>query len=626
MRTLQELTTLDMSNNRLTGRIPSGGQMDTMTGFQNNSGLCGMQIEFLCPEAIIPSKRRDEEHEDLSRIFWEGTWIGFPVGFFISILIMGYLLNFSTAFQNLMIIHTVVSSLLSVRCVRSEGHVITRLVCEQVGRVCPGRVWAFPVMVIDKSWTSLGKHEKIFYTGIKKFVDDCKPLVDSVGNIRCPCKSCHLVLWVSIKYLSDHISKYGFDPSYKTWIHHGESDLPPPPSVIDNTRQPQRYCMKNSKRGSIPMQEKLKLSKSQSASTPTELKRMQNVPYASAVGFIMVSCYADVGYLTDADDLKSDMSEYIAVFDASKEAVWVRKFISGLDVVLTIEEPISMYRDNTEGIAIANESGITKGARHFRAKVHYLREVIEYGDVKLKKVHTYENLSDPFIKALAFPKHSDHIRNIGMLLAISLIDFGKDISSPKSPSRLANMANQIITTLKQIITAVNNFGEDMSSPKPYRKKTGWKVLALLKKREKSKYNHNVGDDMSSSVKISKRGKVKRSSNSSPEIRSVEHAIDCHISADMLAVVAINTVLNTIFRYSWTHGAQTPIVAHGTVSNCSRARITARCVIGLHLFTPVPAFSNILTAVFGHLIKQLDISMNGLQGRGWDWEFSSAGSS
>nr|GEW76915.1 retrotransposon protein, putative, Ty1-copia subclass [Tanacetum cinerariifolium] len=38
------------------------------------------------------------------------------------------------------------------------------------------------------------------------------------------------------------------------------------------------YCMENSKHGSIPMQEKLKLSKSQGASIPTELKRKQNVP------------------------------------------------------------------------------------------------------------------------------------------------------------------------------------------------------------------------------------------------------------------------------------------------------------------------------------------------------------
>nr|GEY83673.1 hypothetical protein [Tanacetum cinerariifolium] len=187
-----------------------------------------------------------------------------------------------------------------------------------------------------------------------------------------------------------------------------------------------------------------------------------------------VSCYTDAGYLTDADDLKSQTgyvfvlnggavdwksakqsifatsyaeseyiaafnaskeatakqsifatsyaeSEYIDAFNASKEVVWVRKFISGLGVVPTIEEPISMYCDNTRAIAIANESGITKRARHFRAKVYYLCEVIEYGDIKLEKVHTYENLAGPFTKALAFPKHLEHTRNIGMIPPSSLM-------------------------------------------------------------------------------------------------------------------------------------------------------------------------------------------------------------
>ncbi|GJZ48844.1 hypothetical protein Tco_0603034 [Tanacetum coccineum] len=117
----------------------------------------------------------------------------------------------------------------------------------------------------------------------------------------------------------------------------------------------------------------------------------------------------------------SAKAEYIAALDASKEAVWVRKFISWLGVVPTIEEPIKMYRDNTGAITIANESGITKGARHYRAKVHYLREVIEFGDVKIEKVHTDDSLADPFTKALPFPKHSVHTKNIGMLLAGSLV-------------------------------------------------------------------------------------------------------------------------------------------------------------------------------------------------------------
>ncbi|GJS31955.1 retrotransposon protein, putative, ty1-copia subclass [Tanacetum coccineum] len=231
-----------------------------------------------------------------------------------------------------------------------------------------------------------------------------------------------------------------------------------------------RFHMENSKRGSIPMQEKLRLSKSQGASTPAGLKFMQNVPYASAMGFIMyplrctrpdvafaqnitsrfqqnpvykgdlkrelgVSCYTDAGYPTDADDLKSQTgyvfvlngeAEYIAAYDASKEAVWIRKFIFGLGVVLTIKEPINMYCDNTGAIVIAKESRITKGVSHFHAKIHYLREVIEFGDIKLEKVHTDDNVADSFTKALAFPKHSEHAMNIGVLLANSFMQVCDD--------------------------------------------------------------------------------------------------------------------------------------------------------------------------------------------------------
>ncbi|GJV05883.1 retrotransposon protein, putative, ty1-copia subclass [Tanacetum coccineum] len=191
-----------------------------------------------------------------------------------------------------------------------------------------------------------------------------------------------------------------------------------------------RFYMENSKRGMIPMQEKVKLSNSQGASTPAEKQRMQNIPYASAIGSIMyvvrcnmerelrVSCYTDAGYLTDADNPKS---QTVYVFVQNGEAAWIRKFISELGIVPTIEEPISMYCDNTGAIAIAKDDGVTKGARHFCAKVHYLRETIKMGDVKIEKIDTDDNLADPFTKALAFPKHSELTRNIGLLPASSFM-------------------------------------------------------------------------------------------------------------------------------------------------------------------------------------------------------------
>nr|GEX92874.1 hypothetical protein [Tanacetum cinerariifolium] len=248
-----------------------------------------------------------------------------------------------------------------------------------------------------------------------------------------------------------------------------------------------RYYMANSKRGTIPMQEKFKLSKSQGASTPAEKQCMQNVPYASAIGLIMyivrcirldvafthnitsrfqqnpgeenwtavknilkylrktkdmflvyggnmerelrVFCYTDDGYLTNADDLRSQTG-YMFVLNGSavdwkntkQKDVWIRKFISGLSIVPKIKKPISMYCDNIGAIAIAKDDGVTKCARHFHAKVHYLRETIKLGDVKIEKIDTYDNLADPFTKALAFPKHSELTRNIRMLPASSFMN------------------------------------------------------------------------------------------------------------------------------------------------------------------------------------------------------------
>ncbi|GJV11644.1 hypothetical protein Tco_1353185 [Tanacetum coccineum] len=227
--------------------------------------------------------------------------------------------------------------------------------------------------------------------------------------------------------------------------------------------------MENSKRGSIPMQEKLKLSKSQGASTPAEVKRMQNVPYASALGSIMYATTVKniLKYLRNTKDmfLVYEEAEYIAASNASKEAVWVRKFISGLSVVPTNKEPIKMYCDNTRAITIANESGITKGARHYRAKVHYLCEFIEFGDVKIEKVHTDDNLADPFTKALAFPKNSEHTKNIGMLPASNLITFeywDSEVMNGLSECK-ASESNVIRIQVKDIVKEVEDHLKTYSS-------------------------------------------------------------------------------------------------------------------------------------------------------------------
>nr|GEU31213.1 hypothetical protein [Tanacetum cinerariifolium] len=115
-------------------------------------------------------------------------------------------------------------------------------------------------------------------------------------------------------------------------------------------------------------------------------------------------------------------AEYIDVAKASMEAFWMRKFIDRLGGVMpSNKRPIEMLCDNEPALAIANVHGILKGAKHFQRKYHYIREVIQEGEILLKKVHTNDNVVDPFTKPMPFSKHFEHVMAIGVVPASSLM-------------------------------------------------------------------------------------------------------------------------------------------------------------------------------------------------------------
>ncbi|GJW49026.1 hypothetical protein Tco_0080672 [Tanacetum coccineum] len=124
--------------------------------------------------------------------------------------------------------------------------------------------------------------------------------------------------------------------------------------------------MDNSKRGHIPMQERLELNKTQGAVDWKSSKQSTTA-------------------------MSATKAEYIATSEAAMEAVWIRKFISGI------------------------------GARHYHRRYHYVRECIELGEINLLKVHTDDILADPFTNALPKGKITQHARSIGLRLASSFM-------------------------------------------------------------------------------------------------------------------------------------------------------------------------------------------------------------
>ena len=107
-------------------------------------------------------------------------------------------------------------------------------------------------------------------------------------------------------------------------------------------------------------------------------------------------------------------AEYIAACEAAKEAVWLRKFFTDLEVVPDMDKPLVLYCDNSGAVANLKEPWSHKRGKHIERKYHLIREIVHRGDVSLTKIVMEHNLADPFTKTLASKPFEAHLEGLGL--------------------------------------------------------------------------------------------------------------------------------------------------------------------------------------------------------------------
>ncbi|GKF98476.1 hypothetical protein Tco_0297259 [Tanacetum coccineum] len=80
-----------------------------------------------------------------------------------------------------------------------------------------------------------------------------------------------------------------------------------------------------------------------------------------------------------------------------------------------------MICDNSAALHFAKELGFQKGARHYHWRYHYVRESVALPEIRFLKVHTDDNLADPFTNALPKRKLTQHARSMRLRLASSFM-------------------------------------------------------------------------------------------------------------------------------------------------------------------------------------------------------------
>ncbi|KAL5856858.1 hypothetical protein ACOSQ3_004316 [Xanthoceras sorbifolium] len=107
-------------------------------------------------------------------------------------------------------------------------------------------------------------------------------------------------------------------------------------------------------------------------------------------------------------------AEYVAAYEAAKEAVWLRKFLSDLKVVLDMDRLITLYYDNSDAVANSKEPRSHKRGKHIERNCHLIREIVQRGDVIVTKITSQDNHADPFTKTLPANVLTGHLEGLGL--------------------------------------------------------------------------------------------------------------------------------------------------------------------------------------------------------------------
>ncbi|KAG2701138.1 hypothetical protein I3760_06G030100 [Carya illinoinensis] len=108
-------------------------------------------------------------------------------------------------------------------------------------------------------------------------------------------------------------------------------------------------------------------------------------------------------------------AEFVACYGATIQAVWLRNFISGLNVVDSISKPITIYCDNSAAVFFSKNNKSSSGSKHIDIKYLVVRDRIKEGETKIEHINTEAMFADPLTKGLAPKVFKTNVTNMNIV-------------------------------------------------------------------------------------------------------------------------------------------------------------------------------------------------------------------
>ena len=110
--------------------------------------------------------------------------------------------------------------------------------------------------------------------------------------------------------------------------------------------------------------------------------------------------------------LSTTEAEYVAISEASREAIWPRHLYGELGFAQ--KQATLLLGDNDGSIAMAKNPQFHRRTKHIELRWHWVRNLVQDGLLDLKNCRNPDQTADVLTKALPKPKHQKHVKELGL--------------------------------------------------------------------------------------------------------------------------------------------------------------------------------------------------------------------
>ena len=108
-------------------------------------------------------------------------------------------------------------------------------------------------------------------------------------------------------------------------------------------------------------------------------------------------------------------AEYTAMTEAMKEVIWLQELLDDLGID---QDLLKINCNSMSAIYLIKNQVYQLGTKHIDVRFHFVRKILNEGDIELQKIHMNENPADIFTKIVSGVKFAHCKELLHILLVV----------------------------------------------------------------------------------------------------------------------------------------------------------------------------------------------------------------